>query len=429
MNTRGYAAQVLHRVLHDGQSLTAALAAVLPKLHEAQDQAFVQALAFGVIRYYAELDCLLRQLLDKPLKAKDGDIRALLLVGLYQLLHMRVKPHAAVAETVAATKHKPWAKGLVNAVLRNAQRRSDQLLQACQASEAVRFNHPQWIIEHLRQDWPQDYTHLLEANNCPAPMVLRVNVRRISAEAYLQLLQAQGHAAELSEVCASAIQLDQAMDARQLPGFADGLVSVQDVAAQLAAQLLDVQPGHRVLDLCAAPGGKTAAILELQPQLAELLAVDVDAERMRRVADNLQRLQLQAQLVVADGAEWDAQGGFDRILLDAPCSGLGVIRRHPDIKWLRRASDIENLQTQQQRLLQRAWQLLAPGGVMLYATCSVLKRENQQQIEDFLVRHADAEEWAIDAEWGRRCMPGRQVFTGVLQMDGFYYARLRKHGG
>lgn len=428
MNLRGCAAQILARVIGDGQSLTAALDAHLPKLKDHHDRAFVQAVCYGVVRHYFTLDFILAQLLSKPLKAKDSDIKALLLIGIYQLQFMRVKAHAAVSETVAAGKHKPWSKGLLNGVLRQYQRDAETLMLACESDSNAKYNHPNWLREQLQQCWPEHVRQLLLANDQPPPMTLRVNLRQSNCEDYLAELTAQGIAAQLSPLCDSAIILDQPLPVEQLPGFATGRVSVQDLAAQLAAQLLELQPGHTVLDVCAAPGGKTAAMLERQPDI-NLLAIDIDGQRMQRVGDNLARLQLSAATLVADATQTDWAEGrqFDRILIDAPCSGLGVVRRHPDIKLLRRMSDIEVLHTLQSRILDASWSLLKPGGIVLYATCSVLKQENEQQIADFLQRHADATEMPMPDDWGHSRPHGRQIITGEQQMDGFYYARLRKH--
>jgi len=429
MNLRGCAAQILAQVLNDGHSLTAALAFTLPKLKETKDRSFVQALCYGVIRHYYSLDFMLSRLLSKPLKPKEAEIKALLLIGLYQLQYMRVKSHAAVSETVAATKHKPWAKSLVNAVLRQYQRDADALLAACANDDQARYNHPQWIIDQLQQCWPEQARDMLMANDIPPPMALRVNVLQGNRDAYLDLLTEQGIAAQSVEFCDTALLLDQPLAVDQLPGFELGRVSVQDIAAQLAAGLLDLQPGQRVLDLCAAPGGKTAAILERQPGLKSLLAVDFDEQRLQRVGENLQRLQLKAELLAADAVyapHWGKGKQFERILLDAPCSGFGVIRRHPDIKLLRRETDIVALQTLQASILKAAWQLLTPGGILLYATCSVLKQENELQIAEFLDQHADAREIPITASWGTARPRGRQILSGELQMDGFYYAKLAK---
>jgi len=429
MNLRGCAAQILAHVIADGHSLTAALDSQLAKIHNPQDRAFVQAVCYGVVRHYFALNHMLRQLLNKPLKQKDSDIKALLLIGLFQLQHMRVKTHAAVSESVAATKHKPWSKGLVNAVLRNYLRRTEQLQSSCDENDEASLNHPAWMINRLKQNWPEHAVQILAANDQPPPMALRVNVLRISRDDYLNSLNQQGLIAQSIEHCPTALVLDQAVPVEQLPGFSDGWVSVQDVAAQLASILLDVHPGHKVLDLCAAPGGKTAAILEHQPELGSMLAVDIDPIRLQRVKQTLNRLQLHADLLAADACQaeqWAKTGQFDRILLDAPCSGFGVIRRHPDIKLLRRENDISTLQTLQARILDAAWALLKPGGHLLYATCSVLKQENENQISRFLDHHADAFEIPIVADWGLNRPHGRQILTGNLRMDGFYYAKIGK---
>jgi 16S rRNA (cytosine967-C5)-methyltransferase len=429
LNTRLIAARALSRVFQDGQSLTAVLESALKAVESGKDRAFIQALCYGVCRYYHRLNFILSELLDKPLK--DQDVKTLALMGLYQLKYMRVKPHAAVSETVLAARKKPWAKALINALLRSYLRKQDNFEQKADNVQYAAVSHPDWLIKQIEQDWPQQAQQILLENNRQPPMALRVNLARISRDQYLQQLSDQGIVAVAVSFCPSAIILDKPVAVDLLPGFAEGLVSVQDTAAQLAAGLLDVQAGHRVLDVCAAPGGKAAHILEYQPQLKELVAVDVDESRMQRVSDNLQRLKLPARLVVGDAASppdwWDGQL-FDRILLDTPCSALGVIRRHPDIKLLRRAEDIEPLQALQKNILHAVWPLLAPGGTMLYATCSILKQENEQQIDIFLAERPDAVELPIDAAWGFSGSHGRQIMTGESAMDGFYYARLSKSG-
>ncbi|MCK5190573.1 MAG: 16S rRNA (cytosine(967)-C(5))-methyltransferase RsmB, partial [Methylococcales bacterium] len=403
MNVRLQAANVLSRVVKDGLSLTVALDRAFESIENSKDRAFIQALCYGVIRQYHRLDFILQQLLTKPLRNKDTDIKMLLLMGLYQLKFMRVKSHAAVSETVSAAKRKSWAKSLINGVLRQYIREQENLEEKADQDSSAAQSHPQWLINKIRQDWPEQAGSLLEQNNQQPPMVLRVNFAQGSRDAYLKRLKESLIPAKAVSFCPSAIKLDQPVNVEKLPGFSDGLVSVQDTAAQLAAELLDVQPGHSVLDLCAAPGGKTAAILEQQIKSVSMLAVDIDETRLERVNDNLQRLKLQAKVVAGDATQpetWANGQMFNRILVDAPCSAIGVIRRHPDIKVLRRESDISALQAIQQQILSAAWDILVPGGVLLYVTCSVLKQENERQIETFLTKHQDAVEQPIEVDWG-----------------------------
>jgi 16S rRNA (cytosine967-C5)-methyltransferase len=427
LNTRALAADALRRVTVQGQSLTAALDETLPAIPRDNDRAFVQALCFGVARWYFRLDFILRQLAPKPIR--DEQIRLLALLGLYQLEHTRVKPHAAVAETVAAAGGKAWAKPLLNGVLRNYQRERDRLLALAGQDETAATAHPGWLAGKIRKSWPEDCASLLEQANLQAPMTLRVNLRQGGREAYLDSLRAAGLAAQPCLFAPSGVVLDSPAAAERLPGFAQGRVSVQDEAAQLAAGLLDLRPGQRVLDLCAAPGGKTLHILEAQDGLAEVLALDIASERLAKIRDNLARAGLAATVRQGDAARpddwWDGRP-FDRILLDAPCSATGVIRRHPDIKLLRRPQDLPALQDTQRRILDAAWPLLAEGGLLLYATCSVLKEENEAQVAGFLSRQPGARERPIAAGWGRACRFGRQILSGEQGMDGFYYACLEK---
>jgi 16S rRNA (cytosine967-C5)-methyltransferase len=420
------AVHVLLAVVKEGKSLTQALENELPTV-PLSERSFVQALCFGVCRDFYRLEALLQQLLAKPFRNKDLDIKLLLMSGLFQLQSMRVKPHAAVAETVAAVGRKRWAKAVVNAVLRQFQREQTDLLQQVDQSWQTRYSHPDWMIARFKQDWPEQAEAILQANNQPGPMVLRVNRQRISREDYLKQLADQKIAAQPLNEVDTAIILAQAVAVDRLPGFEKGWVSVQDGAAQMAACLLDVQPGQTVLDMCAAPGGKTAAILERQADV-QLLALDISSSRLKKVEENLLRLGLIAecqQTDVSQAGEW-CERQYDRILLDAPCSALGVIRRHPDIKLLRRDSDIEALAEMQQAMLKLAWQALKPGGVLLYATCSVLKQENDLQLQQFMAQQPEVVVWPIDATWGLPQSVGRQLLPGQQQMDGFYYARLVK---
>ncbi|CAG7856617.1 Ribosomal RNA small subunit methyltransferase B [biofilm metagenome] len=429
MNTRWVAAQVITKVLQNGQSLTAALDNALKTVSVPQDKAFIQALCYGVCRYYHRLEFISGQLLDKPVKTPE--VKALLFIGLYQLCYMRVKSHAAVSETVLAAQKQPWAKALINAVLRNYLRQQQVLEgQANQIKQAA-FSHPDWLIRQIEHDWPEQAESLLTANNRPPPMTLRVNLKLTTRENYLDLLIKQNIPAQVTAYNKVGIVLENPLTINKLPHFEGGWVSVQDGAAQLAADLLDVQAGQRILDVCAAPGGKTAHMLEAQTGIMELVAVDNDENRMQRVRSNLQRLGLTAKLVVADAAKpenwWDGKP-FDRILLDAPCSATGVIRRHPDIKLLRRADDINALAATQHNMLNATWPLLKTGGMLLYSTCSVLKQENELQIKGFLASHPDAIELPIETQdWGHPREHGKQIFTGESAMDGFYYARIVKH--
>ncbi len=429
ISLRKQAAIVLSKVVKEGVSLTVALDAVLESVSEAKDRAFIQALCYGVVRYYHRLDFILQQLLSKPLRNKDTDIKMLLLIGIYQLQYMRVKPHAAVSETVSAASKKSWAKSLINGVLRQYMREQEQLEKQADENRLGVSSHPEWLINKINQDWPEQAQQILSENNKQPPMAIRVNLRQSKQQDYLKLLSEHSIPATVVSFCSSAIILQQPVAVEKLPGFSEGMVSVQDTAAQLAAELLEVRPGQAVLDLCAAPGGKTAAILEAQTEAISMLAVDIDAGRLSRVKENLQRLKLSAKVLAGDAAkpsEWVKGQKFDRILLDVPCSALGVIRRHPDIKILRRESDIAALQRVQQQILQAAWELLVPGGILLYATCSILKQENEQQIETFLNQRTNAQELIIDADWGEKRLFGRQILTGSQNMDGFYYAKLVK---
>jgi 16S rRNA (cytosine967-C5)-methyltransferase len=430
MNPRACAAHVVRRVVADRRSLANALPEY-QVMEDARQRALVQELAYGVMRWYIRLDAIAEQLLLRPLKERDLDLRCLILVGLYQLACLGVPAHAAVHETVAATRDlgKGWGSGLVNAVLRGYQRRSAELGSKLDRDPVTCYAHPAWLLEYLRGDWPQHWEAIARADNERPPLSLRVNVRYMRRDEYLAQLNEADQAAVALEYATQGIRMLKPAGVDQLPGFAEGWVSVQDGAAQLAALVLEAGPGERVLDACAAPGGKTGHILELQPDLAYLAAVDRDKVRLQQVAENLLRLGLTADLIVADATRpetwWDGRP-YDRILLDAPCSASGVIRRHPDIKLLRQASDVSAVAETQKHLLAALWPLLSPGGMLLYATCSVLRQENSAQIEEFIARHPDAIHQPIPASWGHECECGRQILSGEGDMDGFYFARLIK---
>ncbi len=432
MNPRTTAAITVHHVIDQGRSLDAALERALLRHPPADtDRALVQEMSYGALRRYGELDATLKLLLDKPLRRKDHDVRALLLIGLYQLGYMRTPAHAAVAESVNAAGElaKPWAKGLINAILRGYQRDSTALTEAALADPVAMHNHPAWLLERIRDAWPDDWRRIISANNAPPPMVLRVNQLRITRRDYLDRLAQAGHTATPYPSTAAAISLAQPLPVARLPGFAEGLVSVQDAAAQFAAELLDLRAAQRILDACAAPGGKTGHILELADPQARVVALDIDAERLTRVTENLTRLQLRADLVTGDACApqtwWDGKA-FDRILVDAPCSGTGVIRRHPDIKWLRRAADVNKLRAIQAKIIRALWPLLARRGKLVYATCSILPEENDKQILQFLADHEDAVADEVMIPVGHTQKAGCQLLPGDNDMDGFYYACITK---
>ncbi|RJQ49559.1 MAG: 16S rRNA (cytosine(967)-C(5))-methyltransferase RsmB [Gammaproteobacteria bacterium] len=430
MNPRAAAAKALTQVLQRKQPLSHVLPAQLAKLHLPRERALAQELCYGALRWYFRLETLLGKLIKEA--PKDRDLHGLLLIGLYQLIYLNIPAHSAVDETVNAcgALHKPWAKGLVNAVLRNYLREAARLLAEADHKETARYSHPAWLLGSLKQAWPHDWQAVAAANNTHAPMWLRVNARRMTRDDYLQKLAAAGIAAEGPLHSPHAVRLEKPLAVEYLPGFAEGWVSVQDAAAQQAAYLLDAQPGQRVLDACAAPGGKACHILEVQPALLELQAVDSDAARLTRVQENLTRLGLKGRLLTGDAGSprswWDGKP-YERILLDAPCSGSGVIRRHPDIKLLKSAVGVAALAAQQARLLAALWPLLKNGGIMVYATCSVLPQENEQQVQTFLDAHPDAAEESIAWPWRAAAnTPGAYILPGEQEMDGFYYAKLRK---
>ncbi|KJU75461.1 16S rRNA methyltransferase [Ectopseudomonas oleovorans] len=430
MNPRLAAARALTAVLSGKASLGSSLPPQLDKV-EHHDRALAQDLAFGAARWQPRLQLLADKLLEKPFKTADKDVEALLLIGLYQLLHSRIPEHAAIGETVgcAGALKKPWAKGLLNAVLRRAQREHEAIFAELDRDPVLHSAHPRWLQKALKAHWPQHWQAICAANNAHPPLILRVNRRHGSRDAYLNELREAGIEAEPCTFSRDGVRLLQPCDVTTLPGFKEGRVSVQDEAAQLAADLLELAPGQRMLDACAAPGGKTCHLLEVEPGLGEVVAVDLEAKRLARVRENLERLHLEATLIAADGRDtgawWDGQP-FQRILLDAPCSATGVIRRHPDIKLTRKPEDIPALAQLQGELLDALWPTLAPGGILLYATCSVLPTENSETIAAFLARTPDAQEVAIAGEFGLQPAHGRQLLPQLDGHDGFYYAKLIK---
>ncbi len=431
MNSRLIVVKILLQVTLHGRNLPDAITRYHDNITE-NDRGLIQAMSYGVIRLYPRLQFIANQLLSKPLKKKDHDVFLLILSGLYQLIEMRIPDHAAVSETLKITKalKKPWAKNLVNAVLRNYQRQAETLTNQIKTNEVAQFAHPQWWLNIIKKSWPEEkcWQQILQANNLNPPMTLRINTGHIKREAYLKLLEQNGITATTAKHSADAIYLDKPTAVNSLPLFKEGKVSVQDEAAQLAAILLDPQKGDRILDACAAPGGKTIHLLEKEKDL-DLLALDIEETRLQKIQENLDRCHLKAQLIAANALnpdDWWDKKPFDRILLDAPCSASGVIRRHPDIKLLRQQNDIEKLVQDQAQILHALWPLLKSGGMLLYVTCSVLAEENTLQIQDFLQQHADAELQPINSDWGQELVAGKQILPGEDGMDGFFYALIQK---
>lgn len=425
-NTRAISAAIITSLIQGQGSLTNHL----DQYRHLDDYSFLQELCFGTCRQYFLLRGLFTALVNKPLKTKDLDLQSLILVGLYQLRELATAEHAAVNETVAAVNAmgKPWARGLVNGVLRNYQRQREALEAGLSAD--ARHAHPPWLARRLRQQWPDQAEQILAHGNTRPPMTLRSNRARIARADLQARLSGAGFECFPGKYALTSLYLVSPVAVAGLPGFGDGDFSVQDEASQLVPSLLQLEAGQRVLDACAAPGGKTCHILESEQSLAEVVAVDESSKRLARVAENLQRLGLQATLLAADARDtaawWDGQP-FDRILLDAPCSATGVIRRHPDIKLLRQETDIERLAALQRQLLTALWPCLARGGRLLYTTCSLLRDENEASVGAFLEATADAKYERITADWGVECRYGRQLLTGdATASDGFYFALLRK---
>ena len=428
-NVRAIAARVIAKLLCRQGSLTRWLPIYTDGLTD-RDQRLVREICYGSCRWYLLLYWYLQQLLKKGLRNKDKDIFALLIVGLYQLAFTRIPHHASINETVNAVKalRKPWAGNLINGVLRNYLRTSEQLLFQAKQQPFLLQSHPNWLVLALQSAWPAQIDELLRANNQHPPFTLRVNQQKFTRSDYLEQLKHQNIEAKLTDFSPSGLVVDSAMAVDKLPGFVDGAVSIQDEAAQLAAQLLKLKPHVRVLDACCAPGGKTCHIAESEP-LTDLVAIDIDEKRLQRVYENLARLKISAEVICADVRSiddwWDGRF-FDRILIDAPCSATGVIRRHPDIKLLREEQDITLLIKQQKRLIQLMWPLLKPDGVLLYTTCSVLPAENTSIISWFINQQQDAVHDPITANWGISQPFGRQLLPQIDGHDGFYYARIRK---
>lgn len=417
------AVRVLRAVIIDSKSMDGCF--------NSDDSALAKQISYGVIRDYYHLAALLKELVKKPLVGKNADLNLLLLAGLYSVDQLNRPAHASVNAVVNATQgiKAGWAKGLVNGVLRNYLRHysnnGTKLATLLADDEQARYNHPQWLITRLRRAWPEQFEQIMPASNARPPMTLRVNQQLITTADYLARLNFSQIAARPGKFAASAIYLEVPIKVTLLPGFDDGQVSVQDEASQLAAGILAAEPGMFVLDACAAPGGKTCHILESTLGL-HLTALDLETSRLDIVRDNLRRLSLDANCEATDLRNFAPAQKFERILLDAPCSATGIIRRHPDIKLLRRNSDIDKLAATQLELLRAAWQLLAPGGSLVYSTCSILPEENEAVVRQFITEVDDARHLPIDADWGHQRDYGRQLFPDTHGHDGFYYARISR---
>ena len=437
LSTRAIAAKVILQVLDEGKSLSTLIPEAQSSV-KAQDLPLLQEICFGVCRVLPRLEQIIKRLVDKPLKGKTRIVHCLLLVGLYQLLYLRIPAHAAVDEVVNATKSlkSDSFRGLVNAVLRRFLREQDDILAI--VDKHWQTLHPDWFVNKLKKVYP-NWREIIDANNQKPPMWLRVNTQKNSLETYRTLLAAQQMETQVMSH-PQALGLTQPTTVQNLPLFAEGGVTVQDLHAQWAALLLQPQNHEVILDACAAPGGKTTHILEFAPQ-ADVIALDVEENRLQRVKENLARMQQKATVVCGDAANpqaWLDKLGksavrFDRILLDAPCSATGVIRRHPEIKWLRQEADIDQLVTLQRQILDALWHYLKPNGILLYATCSVLAEENAQQIERFLQKTPDAQLLPLDLPPDvlacNQSAVGFQFIPQIDGGDGFYYAKLVKRQG
>ncbi len=419
--------QGLAAVLQQGLSLNEVLAQ-LPASIRPQDKAVIQAGLYGVLRYYPSLLRQIQQRLKTPFKSKDKQLEYLLCFALFQLVYQKKPAHAIVHETVSAVTAlgKPWAKAVVNAVLRKVTDDSELTLKTTSAQQD--FNHPDWWQKALSQAWPDDWQNLLHANQQQAPLVLRVNTRKITVADYLIKLAAVGKTAKPHAIASSAIVLDEACPVHELPGFAQGDIAVQDASAQMVAPLLELTQGMRVLDACAAPGGKTSHLLHEADNL-HVTALEISEVRAKRLHDNLKRMGQKALIVIGDAADpnvwWDHQP-FDRILADVPCSASGIIRRHPDIKYLRRETDLAQLPKQQLAILTALWTLLKPGGILIYSTCSVFPQENDAVIAAWLSQTPDVNIIDLPEILGVKTTYGRQRLSGQYNMDGFYYAKFAK---
>lgn len=434
MNSRAMAANAINSVVSERKSLADILPKLLENVEDKATRSYIKQLCFGVLRHYRVLSAYADLLLTSPTKAKNWDIFCLLLVGIYQIRFLSTPAYAAVSETVNATRKmkKPWAASVINKTLRRFIDEQDQLSSNISTRPGVTYSHPDWLVTRLQQDWPEQWIPLLEANNAKAPMFVRVNQQQITREDFVNNLQAADIPARLVDNVAHAVEIIEPCSVQMIPGFEEGHFYVQDISGQMAVALLDLMPEQSVLDCCAAPGSKTTHMLETQPELKSLVAIDNQVHRLPKIRENLQRLKLpydHLYLTLADAShveQWWHGDQFDRMLIDAPCSATGVIRRHQDIKWLRQDSDIKSLTQVQALLLHKLWPLLKPGGRLLYSTCSILKDENEKQAQRFLKQHKDAKPVNFELPYGNKQSIGWQILPEPNGPDGFYYALFEK---
>ena len=433
INSRFIALKICLTVVAHGRSLSQTLPEGLAQFSDRRERNFTQNLVLGTLRWQDRLKAIRTHLLNKPMKEKDEDVNQLILLGLYQILYMKTPEHAAVSETVSVTKSikKPWAKALLNGVLRRFLREKEHICAQVDLKPAYRYSHPQWFVKQMRVAYPENWEAILQANNEQAPLTLRVNTLQQTREQLLSTLAEADIEATAHRISPQAIVLTKSTDISQLPTYEHGGFSVQDPAAQLAALILTPQADQSILDACAAPGGKTSHLLEMSNNKAKVFALEKEPERLDRLAENLYRLDLEVEYAAGDASkpsEWWNQEPFDKILLDAPCSATGIVRRHPDIKWHRTPEDIEQLVKTQNDILQALWPTLKPGGQLLYATCSVLPQENTLQMQHFIESQPTAIVVPFEAEWGItfKNTPGRQILPGSDGMDGFFYCLLEK---
>ena len=425
------AAQAVERIVYRGQQLNRTLDRVLPD-HKPADQRFLAELVNGVVRWFWLLDGYAGLLVERPLKRKHRDVHCLLLTGLYQLEFTRVPVYACVNETVQAVKGmgKSWTGPFLNAVMREFIKNRDQHRQHGEFDDAVRYSHPSWLVERLKMQWPGHWSKILDANNSKPEMILRVNDKQCSVADYLDTLAAHGIEAVADHVSPVGVRLGARIPVGKLPGFGEGVVSVQNSASQLVAPLMDIESGHRVLDACSAPGGKLMHMLDMVPQTVDFTAVDIDESRCSEIRENLQRVGRSATVLAADATQpeswWDGRP-FDRIVLDVPCSATGIISKHPDIKHHRKPEDVEHMMDVQQKLIDAMLGLLGENGKLVYTTCSVLAQENEQQVVSALQRHPEFAVEPLPSYLGRWTGHGRQRLQGVDSGDGFFYAALVRH--